>query len=183
MNRRKSFVLIAMVALLLTFTVSGTIAWLAASTDELVNTFTPGKIDTEIDEPGWDDKTKGTVQVTNTASTISVYVRVAVAANWVKGGVIVQPWSGTIDHDETYWTYNEDDGFYYYNTILPAGDTTENLLANPITYTSEEVPVEDAKLVITIIHQSIQAEGMGATGPVDAFEKAKDSVTTTTTTN
>lgn len=183
MNRRKSLVLIAMVALLLTFTVSGTIAWLAASTDEVVNVFTPGKIDTEIDEPDWDGKTKATVQVKNTASTIPVYVRVAVSANWVKDGVIVKPWDGTIDHDETNWEYNAEDGFYYYNKILPAGQTTENLLDKPITYTSDEVPVEGAKLIMTIVHQSIQAEGMGATGPVDAFAKAKDSVTPTTPAN
>ena len=49
---------------------------------------------------------------------------------------------------------------------------TENLLKSAVTYTENDVPVTGAHLEMTVIHQSIQAEGMGATSAMDAFAKA-----------
>lgn len=173
MKLKKSWILIAAVALLLTFVVSGTIAYLAASTGELVNTFTPGEVKTDIEEKDKTDKTKPSIQIQNNG-TVNVYVRVALVANWVKDGQIVAPWEGEIIYNQSAWELAG--GYYYYKKILPAegADITENLLASPITYNSENAPVEGAHLEVTVIHQSIQADGLGSdvTTAQQAFAKA-----------
>ncbi len=158
MKLKKSWILIAAVVLLLTFVVSGTIAYLAASTGALVNTFTPGEVDTDLKETFKDD-TKSSIKIENNG-TVDVYVRVAIVANWVKDEKIVAPWTGSIDYLESNWTLK--DGYYYYNNILKAGDPAVELLENPYTYTSDEVPVKGAHLEMMVIHQSIQAEPTSA---------------------
>ena len=65
--------LISLLALL-TLTVGGTVAYLVASTDNVVNTFTPSHVDCTVDEV-FNDNTKTSVTVTNT-SDINAYLRV-----------------------------------------------------------------------------------------------------------
>ena len=163
MKLKKSWILIAAVALLLTFVVSGTIAYLAASTGELVNTFTPGKNDTEIDEPGWeegDKTTKSNVKITNAADGIKVYVRAKVVANWCdKDGNIVAPWKDNITYGSD-WVKGSD-GYWYYKNPVEPGKSTTNLF-DFYTYKSTDVPVEGAHLEMTVLHQSVQAEPTSA---------------------
>ncbi len=182
MKLKKSWILIAAVTLLLTFTVSGTVAWLADSTGELVNTFTPGTVDTEVDEPNKTEQSKPEIYIKNKGS-VDVYVRVAIVANWVKDGKVVAKWEGPIVYDTAYWTL--DGGYYYYNKVLPANaDTarvTDNLLKNPITYDSDAAPVEEAELEVMVIHQSIQADGWPSTvtNAQQAFAEAAKTPATT----
>ena len=160
MNRRKSLILIAMVVLLLTFTVSGTIAWLAASTDSVENVFTPGKIETDIVE-NFSTTAKTSIVVKNDAeptSTVSVFVRVAVNGYYVKDAdgkqEIVEPWDGKITIG-TDW-FEGSDGFYYYKKAIAPGASTSDLLGSDITLTKGD----DGKyLVVNVLHQSIQADG------------------------
>ena len=171
MNRRKSLILIAMVVLLLTFTVSGTIAWLAASTDSVENVFTPGKVGTDIVED-FDGTTKSSIRVENKeseGSTVPVYVRVAISGYWInEAGEIVRPWQNAVTLNEatepsnsTYevpangvWFYCATDGFYYFNRPLAPGELTTDLLGADLTYLKEN----GETLVINVVHQSIQAE-------------------------
>lgn len=157
MNRRKSITLAILVVLLLTFAVSGTIAYITTKTDPVKNVFTPAKVDTEISED-FDKETKSRIQIVNNGN-IPVYVRVAIVGNWVDAnGNIVKPWEGTVDYDESTWTLK--DGYYYYNTAIAAQNTTDdtdkttNLLKTPIKTTSND----GLTLVVTVIHQSIQTE-------------------------
>ena len=174
MNRMKALLTAAMIAILLTAAIGGTVAWIAASTDPVTNVFTPGNVNTEIEEK-FENNVKSEIKISNTGS-VDVYVRVAIVANWVKDGQIVAPWAGTFPFNSIDWTYREEDGYYYYNSVLKAGENskTANLIAegNSITYTENDVPVTGAHLEMTVIHQSIQAEGMGATSAMDAFAKA-----------
>ena len=160
MNRRKSLILIAMVVLLLTFTVSGTIAWLAASTDSVENVFTPGKIKTDIDEE-FSTTAKTSIVVKNAAqpdSTVPVFVRVAVNGYYVKDAdgkqEIVEPWDGKITIG-TDW-FEGSDGFYYYKMPIAPNGETSNLLQNGIVLTPRE---DGSYLVVNVLHQSIQADG------------------------
>ena len=95
---KKSLVLLITVALLLTCTVSGTVAFLAVDSGPVTNTFTPVELDTKIIEN--DDfgstKTKKSIQIQNNGN-IDAYVRVAVYGNWVikdenNKEKIVAPW-------------------------------------------------------------------------------------------
>ncbi len=167
MNRMKALLTAAMIAILLTAAIGGTVAWIAASTDPVENVFTPGNVNTEIEEK-FENNVKSEIKISNTGS-VDVYVRVAIVANWVKDGQIIAPWAGTINHDRTYWTL--EGNYYYYNGVLEAGTEsnptyTENLLKSAVTYTENDVPVTGAHLEMTVIHQSIQAE------PTSAVESA-----------
>lgn len=153
MNRIKISLTAILVVILLTFAVSGTIAWLQDSTEKVENVFTPTKVETDIDEPGWEDgnTVKSEVVVKNTGS-IPVYVRVAVIGNWVKDGKIVESWS-VGDNIASDWIQIGD--YYYYKNQLENGATTANLLKNSITASPRE---DGAHLEVTVVHQSIQAE-------------------------
>ena len=165
MNGRKSITMAILVVLLLTFAVSGTIAYITTKTDSVENVFTPATVDTEIDED-FENNVKSSIKIVNN-SNIPVFVRVAIVGNWVDAnGKIVKPWEGTVDYNESAWTYY--DGYYYYNTAIAAkddsstADETTNLLEYPITTESND----GLHLVITVIHQSIQSE------PTDAARAA-----------
>ena len=159
-------IVIAMVALLLTFTVSGTIAWLAASTDEVVNTFTPGKVKTDIDEE-IENGVKTKIVIRNEKepnSTVPVFVRVSVSGYYVKdtkdssgtvtGQVIVEQWNGLADTqiNAPDW-FKGADGFYYYTKSIKPGESTSNLLKSGVDLTQR---TDGTYLVVNVIHQSIQ---------------------------
>lgn len=176
MNRRKSITLAILVVLLLTFAVSGTIAYITTKTDPVKNVFTPAKVDTEIEEE-FKNNVKSSIKIVNN-SNIPVFVRVAIVGNWVDADDnIVKPWEGTVDYDESTWTLK--DGYYYYNTAIAAQNTTDdtdkttNLLENPIKTTSND----GLTLVVTVIHQSIQSE------PTSAAEEAWGYVPGSTSSN
>lgn len=152
MNRMKTLLVVILAAVLLTFSVSGTIAWLSVKTEKVENTFTPAKVDTKIEET-FDKNVKSAIEVKN-VGTIPVYVRVSVSGYWCDStGNIIEPW------DESFAVGSDwlkgSDGYYYYKTPLAAGSTTLDLLDSNI----EPEPRSDgAHLEVTVIHQSIQAE-------------------------
>lgn len=164
----KSLVLLVCVALLLTCAVGSTVAYLVDKTDSITNTFTPAKVTTTIEED-FDGETKSRIQIKNEANSINVWVRVAIVGNWVKDGQIVAPWTGPVDYNTTDWSL-ESDGYYYYNSVVEPGKSTTNLLKTQITAGTRE---DGAHLEITVIHQSIQSDGIDAENAQAAFAKAK----------
>lgn len=174
---RKLLVLLTAVALLLTFAVSGTVAYLVVGPQEVENTFTPVQVNTRIVET-FEKGSKSSIMVQNgdTAKDIPVYVRVAVVGNWVDAeGKIVGPWS-LGSYNTANWTKSGE--FYYYNSILPVGKVTEDLLTgNGIREADYSDAPEGTHLVVTVVQQAIQAAGMPATvdSAQDAFEYAASS--------
>lgn len=64
----------------------------------------------------------------------------------------------TIDYNTTDWTYNTDDGMWYYNRVLPKGQSTSSLFTS-ITVKSD-VPAEDIVPFDVIVNaESTQAGG------------------------
>ena len=166
---KKGLVLLAALALLLTCAVSGTVAYLSASSGPVTNTFTPVQVDTVIEEAFSEDGGKTSIKVYNKAEpeNIPVYVRVAIFGNWVKDGKIVAPWEGSwkgvANIDGESWTYQG--GYYYYTKELGVGERTDEMLKSPIT--AGTPPVDGAHLELTVLHQSIQ------TTPASALTDAK----------
>ena len=162
MNRRKSITLAILVVLLLTFAVSGTIAYITTKTDPVKNVFTPAKVDTEIEEK-FEGNVKSSVVIKNTvaaeAGGIPVYVRVAIVGNYVdnKTGEIVAAWTPSFTVGSG-WT-KVGDYYYYTSEVAPGGETT-NLLGSPISPDTATYP--NAHLEVTVIHQSIQSEPTSA---------------------
>lgn len=155
----KSIVLLAVLAVMLALPVSGTMAYLVVGTGELVNTFTPVQVDTVINETVVKGS-KSAIKVENKVDekNIPVYVRVAVVGNWVnESGQIVAPW--TAPACASGWT-KAGDGFYYYNSVLQVGAETSELFSAAIT--EEGKPDGADHLVVTVVHQSVQAEPANA---------------------
>lgn len=158
---KKSLVLLVCAALLLTFSVSGTVAYLVDATGSVENQFKPAKVDITVTDEV-DNGVKKNVVISN-SSTIPVFIRVAVVANWYNdAGEIVAPWN---DHPgiravlASGWAYHG--GYYYYTSAVQPFQTTVNFFtpstdANP-GYTAS-APVDDAHLEMVIISQAIQAE-------------------------
>lgn len=166
LNKKSAALLIA-VAVLLLATISGTLAYLTDRTEAVTNTFAPTQVKTEIEED-FDGKIKSSIVIKNDAKSIKVYIRVALVGNWVnKDGQITRPWDGTFTLGEN-WVKSTTDGYYYYTKPVEAGDSTTDLLGSSIEATTEN----GETLVITVIHQAVQAEGIEATSAQDAFAKA-----------
>lgn len=154
--KMKSVLLLALVAVLLLSAVGGTVAYLVTATGPVENVFTPPTYETDIEETFDGNGAKTSITVKNNGE-VDVYVRVAIVGYFVddETGNIVAQWkdSPTIT---TNWTVA--DGFYYYNKIVKPGESTDNLLAKPIAVDTTSHP--GAHLVVTVVHQSIQAEGL-----------------------
>ena len=151
MNKTKSILALALVALLLTCAVGGTMAYLVTQTNAVTNTFTPGKVTVSVSDTVTGNEKKD-VQVTNTGNT-TAYIRVAVVANWVKDGKVVAPWNDYTNLNVLSTWDKGDDGYYYYMKPVAARDSVKLLNS----YTAEGGP-EGAHLEMTIVAQGIQSE-------------------------
>ena len=161
-------------ALVLTFCAAGgTIAWLAASTNSVTNTFVPASVTNKVDET-IDGAVKKNVTVTNTGD-VSAYVRAAIVINWVdeQGRVTVPPAEATYSMSLNKEDWAEAGGYYYYNSVVAAGATTNALIKE----VAETNAPSGYHLQVTIVAESIQAEGMGddVKTAQQAWAKAADS--------
>lgn len=157
---KKSILALAMMVLLLTVSVGGTIAYLAASTEPVVNIFTPGELKNKVEEE-FDFDTKKNVKISNTG-TVDAYVRAAVIVTWKDpdGNVYGKlPVAGTdyqmVMGESTKWTVKQEDGFYYYKGAVAAGKATDTLISQCIQLV--EAP-DGYSLSVEIISNSVQAE-------------------------
>lgn len=171
---KKSFVLLVCVALLLTCVVGSTVAYLMDQTQSLTNTFTPAKVDIEIDEK-FENNVKSNVKIKN-VENIDAYIRAAVVVTWqndegeVYGVAPKEDTDYTITWTQAGWEAGTH-GFYYHTTPVAPGASTGILFTDckPV----EGKAPEGYHLSVEILAQGIQAEGMGATTAQDAFAKAK----------
>mgnify|MGYP004703541295 CR=1 FL=1 len=174
-NRKASVALVA-ILVLLCCAVAGTVAFLVTKTDSVVNTFTPSKVTTYVEEE-FNGQTKSNVKIQNTGN-IDAYIRAAVIVNWVNDAGEIYgtapvastedaPGDYTISYDETDW-FKGSDGYWYYTK--PVAPSTEN---NP-QYTGVLIescaPAGQAPagyaLQVTILADGIQSV------PADAVQQA-----------
>lgn len=149
-NRQKSktLTLIIAVALLAAVMISGTIAWLEASSDLVSNALKPANVTNEVTEV-IDGNYKKSVKITNTAN-IPTFIRVAVVANTIDedgnitGALDV---SDKLKADADNWLKIGD--YYYYTKPVPKGGLTEELLSGDIDLTGNQV---------VIVSENIQAD-------------------------
>lgn len=149
--------------------VGGTLAYLVASDDPIINTFKLANVNTEINEPedGGNASTK-TPWVENVGES-TVFVRAKAVVVTGDGSSVpvteadleifyndsddVVP--GNNDWSDTkgiYWIDGHD-GWYYYNRTLPKGQTTEPLF-NGVEVTNTELD-ETANFDIYVYHESV----------------------------
>lgn len=169
MNKTKTILVLAAIVLVLTCTVSGTVAFLVTKTDPVENQFTPAKVTCAVDEDFTNGgTTKRNVRIENTGNT-DAWIRATVVANWVKDNKIVAPWTDNVTYNtgegKNQWT--KSGNYFYYNDIVSAGGFTEKLISS---YTPGNPPVEGAHLEMTIVCQAVQAN-IGTTAQA-AFKNA-----------
>ena len=189
--KKKSFLILAMMVLLLTFAVGGTIAYLVTSTNPVVNTFEPAYVTSVVNEPDWKDGDleKKNVTISNTGNT-SAFIRAAIVVTWQdKDGYTmpVRPVLGT-DYDYTLdintndWTYNSTDGFYYYMHVVTKADdaTTTDTTTNLINSCKPIKAYDDGrKLCVEVIGSAIQSTGI----PGETYQNAWTNAATYPSTN
>ncbi len=157
---RKAVTVAALLALVLALAVGGTVAFLSADDEPIVNTFTAGKIEGSIDED-FDGDVKSSVVITNSGDA-AVYVRVAVVGNWCdKDGNVVELWTPDFTVGSG-WT--KVGNYYYYNSAVAEGGSTTDLLGSSISGVDPTKP--GLHLEVTVLQQTVQAV------PADAAEEA-----------
>lgn len=172
--------LAALVALVLIIgaVVGGTLAYLAARTDAIVNTFNPAKVDIRIDE-NFDGSTKKDVKITNTGDT-DVYIRATYVVTWkdAAGNVYPeQPQSGddytiSLNLEQGWFYYN---GYYYY-TAPVAPHASTGVLIDLCTPVAGRAP-EGYTLSVNVLASAIQSVPAEAVGQAWGVSIAPGSVT------
>lgn len=163
--------------------VGGTLAYLVASDDPIINTFKLANVNTEIEEPSGGNASTKTPEVKNIGES-TVFVRAkAVVVTGDGSSVPVteadlrinynnadyhKPASGGNnweDKDGVCWMYGGD-GWYYYNRTLAKNDITEPLF-DGVEVTNTELD-ETANFDIYVYHESvIVGPGQATNGVVD----------------
>lgn len=149
--------------------VGGTLAYLVASDDPIINTFKLANVDTEIDEPGGGNASTKTPWVENNGeSTVFVRAKAVVVTGDGSSVPVTEADLEILYNDDTYskpgngndwidtqgvhWMYGGD-GWYYYNRTLAKNDITEPLF-DGVEVTNTELD-ETANFDIYVYHESV----------------------------
>lgn len=168
-------------ALVLTLSVGGTIAYLITDTDPVENTFTPAEVEIEIEETVANN-TKTSIAVKNIGDT-DAYIRVTLVSNW--GKMVGDKWvvCGDTSHNHSNFTLEKEylgdgwieiGGYYYYTSPVKHGNNNNNVTSNLLGNKDDNQVVislnQDAEngciQQVTVLAQAIQAE------PSTAINKA-----------
>lgn len=166
---RRGLVLAAALALTLIFSAGGTLAWLAASTEDTVNTFSPAQMEIQVKEE-FDGKIKKNVRVENNSET-AVYIRVALVPTWVTDDAKHEPVAQSAslsDLDLTWPTpsngWEKHGDYYYYTKPVPADGITPILLKSAVV--KDNAAPDGCTMDLQVLAQAVQAT------PKDAVKAA-----------
>lgn len=147
-------------ALVLTLSVGGTIAYLITDTRPVTNTFTPGNVDCQVIET-FDGTIKSDVKIKNTGNT-DAYIRAAIVVTWQNASGNVLGKAPVLGSDytlelatDTGWNITTSDGYYYYATAVSVNNST-GILINECTVL-KPAPAEGYTLCVEVLADAIQA--------------------------
>ena len=172
---KRSLVLVVSVLVLLLAVAGGTLAWLTAQTDGVVNTFTPAQVSCEVTE-NLDGTTKSNVNVENT-SNIPAYIRVKLVTYRVNEDGQHIGGTATIPDFTPGTNWVEHDGYYYYTRPVAPGQTPETNLIDTITLSSSYIDADGGKQVIEVMAEAIQSSPTEAVGTAWGVTISEGSVT------
>lgn len=177
---KKVNALLLSLLLILCVSVGGTVAYLIHSSNPVVNTFTPSKITTDIEEE-LDGDVKSNVKVKNTGDT-EAYIRSVVVITWqdkdgnVYGQIPKACMVSTCDHASCGADYaiqynlvtsgegwiKSSDGFYYWTKpVLSQAENSENCTTGTLITTCKplkDAPADGYYLNVEIIGSGIQSK-------------------------
>lgn len=144
-NRISAFaVLFILVVSLAVTNITGSLAYLSDSTQNAVNTFSPGKVTCSVDEK-FNGETKSDVKIVNEndSDNIPAFIRATVTINWQEDGTgsekaapvysATSPVSGknySIEFAENTGWFKGSDGYYYFKNPVAPGASTGTLIAS-----------------------------------------------------
>lgn len=161
----KSLALLISLLVVIGAAVGGTVAFLADKTPEKVNTFTPSKVTTTVEEK-LDGDTKKNVKIQNTGDT-TAWIRAAVVITWqddagnVYGQAPVAGTDYTISYDLSNGWVEGKDGFYYWTMPVESGNLT-GVLITTCKEIEDKAP-EGYHLTVEILGSAVQYQ------PEEAF--------------
>lgn len=162
-RRGKKIALLVLAFLLIaSAAVSGTLAYLVANDDPVINKFMPSEVICQVTED-FNGTTKSNVNVTNTGDT-EAYIRVKLVTYRVNeagqhiGGTATIP-SFT---PGTNWVKYGD--YYYYTQPVAPGDEPDADLIDSITLTGSYDDADGGKQVIEVMAEAIQSKPAEAVG-------------------
>lgn len=165
--KRPTIRILLSLLLVVVIAVGGTLAYLMATDSALSNTFALAEVETNVEEPENGTAATKTAKVTNTGDS-PVYVRARVVISGGDAGVV---------QDKITFTYSSDwvtgnDGFYYYQGILPAnqGDASKTPALFTGVTVDDDVP-KDAEFSVDVYQESVLAPSDG-TWTLDAAKAA-----------
>lgn len=184
LTKKRLTILLVSLSLILVVGVGVTLAYVFASTGNVVNTFTPSHVSCAVVEDQKTDdaptgqvsvNTKSNVKIKNTGDT-EAYIRVAVIftlKNATTGNVLaISPdklntcysidWSDYFDGSNKTWVKLESDGFYYYKKPVQPGYLTDPLISS-CTPIPENIP-EGYVLSVEIVASAIQSTPTNVVG-------------------
>lgn len=176
-SRKKTWTLMICLALLAGLAVGGTLAWLTSSTGSVVNTFTVGNVEGEVEE-NFDGTIKKNVNVTNTGD-VDAFIRVKLVTYRVNnqgehiGGTATIP----VFHPGENWV-KYDDGYYYYTLpVKPNDKPAADLIGDPGIKLEEYSDVDGGKQVVEVMAELIQSEPARAVQDAWGVTISENSVT------
>ena len=173
LKNKKRFIAVFLLCLV---TVGLTVALAMVNTDPLTNSFSIGEIDTEI----YEDDVTATDGVINKAPQVKnnsnnpalVRVRMVISpSNMITVSNDGQNSNANLIINSDYWTYNED-GYYYYKTVLKGNEMTESLFTQIKDIINSDNKFIDGKdaFNVTIYQESIQTSAVKDGIPIDAYK-------------
>ena len=178
-HAKKPLAALVALVLILGAVVGGTLAYLAARTDAIVNTFNPAKVGITVDE-NFNGSTKENVKIKNSGDT-EVYIRATYVVTWKdatgKEVYPTQPVEGTdysiaLNLSEGWVQYG---GYYYYTEPVAPGAST-GVLITSCAPVSEKTP-EGYFLSVDVLASAIQSVPADAAGQAWGVSIAQGSVT------
>lgn len=150
--------------------------WFTES-DSVTNNFGVANIDVEIEEEfnqptDWNGSSHEKLVKVQNNSTGPALIRISIQKRWVDDKE--NPWAGDVNfiklnfskHEGNLWV-NGEDGYFYYNKILPKGEVTEAILDSVELKIPEELKERyiGKKVIVDVKTEAVQAtvDGYNAT--------------------
>lgn len=179
----KVFLSLLALVLVVGCAVGGTIAWLTATTDPVVNTFTYGKINIELTETKPENKKATIIPGVNISKDPKVTVKAGSEACWlfvkvVEGGTFVaDKVTYSIADGWTALDATNHPGVYYREVNAVTADTDFYVLKDNMVTVSEELTKAEVNSVatqptLTFTAYAVQKDGIGTAA--DAWDKVKN---------
>ena len=181
MTKKKIVSLSLVIALLATLVIGGTLAYFT-DTDDATNTFTVGNVEIDLTEPDWDASGATDAPTVYPGEALAkdptvenkganpCFVRIKVTGlDSLKNAGLSEQDIALRNVDTAHWTYNEEDGYYYYKGILAAGQKVEDLFTHIVMPTDlNNETVKDTPYNVVVKAEAVQAQGARA-----SFEAVK----------